>query len=96
MYSAGVFEWTNVGRGWRTLSHAKTDASALGVARPLLHGDVLSNQSRDFVSLLGLEPRDTLLHQIPALHVQVKGSFLGFHFPCGDHLGIGVVVQRFL
>lgn len=78
------------------LSHAESDANTLTVGRSLFHSDVLSDQAGDFVRLLRLQPGDTLLHQIAALHVEVERALLGFDLPGGDHLGVGVMVQCFL
>lgn len=79
------------------LSHAEPDAgSTLSVGCPLLHGDVLPDEARDFMGLLRLQPSDTLLHQIAALHVEVERALFGLDLPGGDHLGVGVVVQCLL
>lgn len=79
------------------LSHAEADTGALRVRRrPLLHGDVLPDQTRDLVSLFRLQSRDALLHQVAALHVEVERALLGLDLPRGDHLGVRVMVQRLL
>ena len=38
-----------------------------------------------------LDPADALLHQVPALHVEVEDAVLSLHLPGGDDLGEGVV-----
>lgn len=68
----------------------------MSVGRPLLHGDVLPDEAGDFVGLLRLQPSDTLLHQITALHVEVKHTLFGLDLSSGDHLGVGVMVQCLL
>ena len=41
--------------------------------------------------MVRLDPADALLHQVPALHVQVEHAVLSLHLPGGDDLGEGVV-----
>jgi len=68
----------------------------LRVGRPLLHGDVLSDETRDLVGLFRLQSGDALLHQVAAFHIEVERALLGLDLPRGDHLGVGIVVQRLL
>jgi hypothetical protein len=37
-----------------------------------------------------------LLHQVAAFHIEVERALLGLDLPRGDHLGVGIVVQRLL
>lgn len=80
----------------RSLSHAEPDAGTLSVRGPLLHRDVLPDQTGDLVGLLRLQSGDALLHQIAALHVEIERALLGLHLPGGDHLGVGIVIQGLL
>ena len=41
--------------------------------------------------MVRLDPADALLHQVPALHVQVKHAVLSLHLPGGYDLSEGVV-----
>ena len=41
--------------------------------------------------MVRLDPADALLHQVPALHVEVEDAVLSLHLPGGDDLGEGVV-----
>jgi len=80
-----------------SLSHAEPDAgSTLSVGRPLLHSDILPDKTGDFMRLLRLQPSDTLLHQIAALHVEVECALFGLDLSGGDHLGVRIMVQCFL
>lgn len=83
-------------RNEKTLSHAEPDAGTLGIGRSLFHGDVLSDQTRDFMGLFRLQSGDTLLHQVTAFHVEIKRALLRFDFSGGNHLGIGIMVQCLL
>ncbi|KAF4520560.1 hypothetical protein B566_EDAN011114 [Ephemera danica] len=74
-----------------------TDVSwVVSATLALLHGDVLPDEARDLMRLVGLEARDTLLHQVATLHVQEQDAILRLHLACGDHLGERVVHQRLL
>ena len=53
---------------------------------PLVDGDVLADEARDLVGLLGLDARDALLHQVAALHVQEQRPVLRLHLPRRYHL----------
>ena len=50
----------------------------------LINGDVLFNQSRNFIGLLGLDSGDPLLHQVATLHVQEQGTVVRLHFARRD------------
>ena len=56
---------------------------------PLVDGDVLADEARDLVGLLGLDARDALLHQVAALHVQEQRPVLRLHLPRRYHLKEG-------
>ena len=53
----------------------------------LTYGDVLLDEPGNLYGLVCLDPGDPLLHQVPALHVQVQGTVLRLHLSCGDDLG---------
>ena len=58
---------------------------------PLLQRYVLPDEARDLVRLVGLQPRDPLLHQVAALHVEEQGAVFRLDLARGDHLREGVV-----
>ncbi len=47
----------------------------------LTYGDVLLDEPGDLDGLICLDPGDALLHQVPALHVQVQRTVLRLHLP---------------
>jgi hypothetical protein len=47
----------------------------------LTYGDVLLDEPGDLYGLVCLDPGDALLHQVPALHVQVQRTVLSLHLP---------------
>ena len=54
---------------------------------PLIDGDVLPDQPGNLIGLFGLNPRDSLLHQITAFHVQEQKSVFGLNFPRQNDFG---------
>ena len=62
----------------------------------LLDADILPDESRYLMSVVGLNPHDLLLHEVSILHVQEEGSLLRLHLARGDDLGEGVAGQRLL
>jgi hypothetical protein len=79
------------------LSEPEADGGRpLITARPLLHRDVLANESRYLVRLLSLQPRDALLHQVAALHVEVQCALLGLYLARRYHLRVWIVIKCFL
>ena len=57
----------------------------------LTYGDILLDQPCNLHGLVCLYPGYSLLHQVPALHVQVEHPVLGLHLAGGDDLCEGVV-----
>jgi hypothetical protein len=51
-----------------TLVHSKSCSRPL--LQTLLHCDVLSDQTGNFMSLVCLQPSDALLHEVTTLHIQ--------------------------
>ncbi len=45
----------------------------------LTYGDVLLDEPGNLDGLIRLDPGDALLHQVPALHVQVQRTVLRLH-----------------
>ena len=66
------------------------------VLKVLLNLNVLSNESGNFVRLIGLDSGDLLHHQIAAFHVEIQCSILGADFSGWDHLGERMAPDFFL
>ena len=78
------------------MDEAHSSRQILFVLSALLDRDVLADQTGNLVSLIRLDARHSLLHQITALHVQIQNTIFRFDFSRRYDFGVGIVQQRLL